>query len=94
MSIAVPTTRWMYFILFGCVLVEVLELELFESSPFHHVWDAVVLLIYTSSARRISGKSSMLTVMLFVCGVPWTLDLFNFHWAGADVESVFGGCLT
>ncbi|MCD8534917.1 MAG: potassium channel family protein [Verrucomicrobia bacterium] len=85
------SNRWMHFLLFVCVLVEVLELELLDSGPLHHLWDAIILMTYAYAASRISGRSGMLVVMLFLCGVPWTMDLLNVHWDGADIESVFWG---
>ncbi len=92
MSLSVPI-RWVHYMVFGCVLVEVLELELFAGGLLHHAWDAVVVVIYAFAAWRISGKSGMMAVMLVLGGAPWTMDLFNLQWAGADVESLLWALL-
>jgi hypothetical protein len=75
--------------LFACVLIEVLELELFAEGFLHHAWDGFVVLVYAYAAGQISRKPSIMAGAFFLGGVPWTMDLLGLQWTAADVEALF-----
>jgi len=84
---AVRPRRWVHYTLLGCLLVEILELELVADGFPHHAWDAVVVVVYACAAGGISKRGGVAAVMLFLGGTPWTVDLLGVQWEGADIES-------
>lgn len=86
-SVSLPM-RWVHCTLFGCVLFELFELEIFAGGLLHHAWGAVVVAVYAYAAWRISGKLIIMATMLCLGGASWTLDLLGLQWAGADIESL------
>jgi hypothetical protein len=74
-------------LLFGCLLLEVLGLELLSAGVMHHVWDAAIILIYGYVAWRLSHSVAWGAVVLSIGAVAWGMDLTGSEWAGFDLES-------
>ena len=81
--------RWLHVAMLCCVMVEVAELEIFTSGAAHHIWDALIVGLFTTVSARIAAKPRYAFLVLFLGGTAWTIDLFGLRWPPADLESLF-----
>lgn len=78
-----------FLILSVAVLLEMVELELFQFGASHHIWDAAVVALYSYVAFRISQSSKAALAVAVFGFVPWTMDLFDLKLHAFDFESAF-----
>ncbi|WFB36614.1 ion channel [Kiritimatiellota bacterium B12222] len=81
--------RWVHFTLFGFVLIELLEIELFSSGFFHHLWDGIVVSMYAYAALRISRSYKIFAGMMLLEGIPWVMGVLEFQLTAFNLQSVF-----
>jgi hypothetical protein len=77
-----------HYVLFGCVFLEILSLEIFASGLVHHVWDAFVIGVYAYAAARMSGQRFAPWILVSLGGTAWLLDLLAVPWEWFDLESL------